>query len=165
MSRPITALALLMTLACERQSPHVYSSPPPSPPNAAKGATTASAPDIPMGAIGPGARLVAIADAATGVPVALGNIIDSIDVLTLAAFGPSAGASRDGGRVELVVHGYAMDTTLVLPLSAPASNVVAHAFRIAGLKPGRYTAVVRLRTRSGQPIAESIATQLEVIAR
>jgi hypothetical protein len=163
MSRPITVLAVLTMLACERQSPHVYSSPPPSPPNAAKGAATISTPDIPIGAVGPGARLVAIADAATGAPVALGNITDSIDVLTLVAFGPTAGASRDGGRVEFVVHGSSMDTTLVLPLGAPASSVVAHAFRIAGLKPGRYTAVVRLRTRSGQPIAESIATHLEVL--
>jgi hypothetical protein len=58
-----------------------------------------------------------------------------------------------------------MDTTLALPLRAPAPSVVAHAFRVAGLKPGRYTVVVRLRTSSGQSIAESIATHLEVLER
>ena len=110
------------------------------------------------------ARLVAITDAATGKPVALGSVSDSIDVLTLVAFGPGEQASRQGGRVELVVRG-STDTTLMLPLSAPAPSVVAHAFRIAGLRSARYTAVVRLRSSSGQPLAESIPMHFEVVQR
>jgi hypothetical protein len=164
MSRRIVVLALMALVACERPSSHVYGSPPPQPKPTGTPASP-TMPDLPLGTTGPGARLVAISDAATGAPIPLGSIADSIDVLTLVAFGPVAGLSRDGGRVELALRGSSMDTTLVLPLEAPAPIIVAHPFRIAGLKAGRYTAVVRLRMIHGQVIAESIPTYFEVIAR
>ena len=155
------AIAVLALLGCERPSPHVYSSPPP------RGAAVPVAPtmpELPIGSIGPGARIVAISDAVTGAPVALGSLTDSIDVLTLVAFGPATNASRDGGRVELVLRGSPMDTTLALHLDVPAPSVVAHVFRVAGLKVGRYTVVVRLRTSGGQVLAETIPLYMEVVA-
>ena len=156
------AVAVLTMLGCERPSPHVYSAPPP---RVAAVAVAPAMPELPIGSIGPGARLVAISDAGTGAPVALGSLTDSIDVLTLVAFGPGTDASREGGRVELVLRGSSMDTTLALHLDVPAPRIVAHAFRVAGLKVGRYTAVVRLRTSRGQVLAETIPLYLEVVER
>jgi hypothetical protein len=108
---------------------------------------------------------VSIADAATGAPVAMGSIADSVDVLTLVAFGPSSGPWRNGGQVELVLRGSTMDTTLVLRLDSPAPSLVAHTFRVARLKIGRFTSVVRLRASTGQVLAESTPLYLEVVGR
>jgi hypothetical protein len=163
----VRAVPLIALVAChdERPSPHVYGSPPPTSPRAAATAASMSAPELPIGTIGPGARLVSISDAATGIPVALGSIADSVDVLTLVAFGPNSGPWRKGGHVELVVRGGTMDTTLVLRLDSPAPSIVAHTFRVAGLKSGRYTSVVRLRASTGRVIAESVPLYLEVVRR
>ena len=159
---PVFAVIALIACHDERPSKHVYGSPPPQSPRVA---ATPAAPELPIGTIGPGARLVSISDAATGAPVGLGSIADSVDVLTLVAFGPNSGSSRNGGRVELVVRGGTMDTTLVLRLESPAPSIVAHTFRVAGLKSGRYTSVVRLRASTGRVIAESIPLYLEVVRR
>lgn len=163
----VRAFALIALIAChdERPSPHVYSSPPPPSPKVAATPASATAPELPIGTIGPGARLLSVSDAATGAPVALGNIADSVDVLTLVAFGPNSGPWRNGGHVELVVRGGSMDTTLVLRLDSPAPSVVAHTFRIAGLKIGRYMSVVRLRASTGRVIAESTPVYLEMVGR
>jgi hypothetical protein len=159
----VTSLSAITLIAChdEQRSTHVYASPPPSP----KVAVTASppAPELPLGAIGAGARLVSISDAATGAPVAIGSIADSVDVLTLVTFGPNSDAWRIGAQVELLVRGISRDTTLVFRLATPAPSIVAHAFRVAGLKVGRYTGTVRLRASGGRVIAESIPVYLEVV--
>jgi hypothetical protein len=63
------------------------------------------------------------------------------------------------------MRGAAMDTTLVLRLDSPAPAVVAHTFRVAGLKIGRYTGVVRLKAGTGRVLAESIPLYLEVVGR
>jgi len=161
------ALSLsLLSLGCDRPSQHVYSSPPP-PAKLPAGATPAitRAPELPLGAMGPEARLVAVADAATGAPVALGSITDSVDVLTLVAFGPAEWTARDGGRVELDVRGPTLDTTLVHVLGAPAPSVAAHSFRLTGLKAGRHSIAVRLRMTDGRVLAQSIPLALDVVAR
>ncbi|MDB4891690.1 MAG: hypothetical protein JWL61_3545 [Gemmatimonadetes bacterium] len=164
------ATALLWSffaMSCDRpSSQHTYSSPAPPPPIPA-GATSAitTAPEIPLGAMGPGARLVSVTDAATGVPVALGSITDSIDVLTLVAFGPAEWTSREGGRVELELRGPSTDTTYVHILGTPAPSIAAHTFRITGLKVGRYSSVIRLRMTSGHVLAASIPLALEVVQR
>ena len=153
---------LHVLLACHDEQPrtHVYSSPPPSAQARAPVAAAAAA-EIPIGTKGAAARLVSISDAATGAPVTLGNIIDSVDVLTLVALGPHSEPAH-GARVELVMRGSAMDTTLVLRIATAPPSILAHAFRVAGLKPGRYTCVVRLLTPDGRVLAESIATHLDV---
>jgi hypothetical protein len=161
------AVPLIALVAChdERPSPHVFASPPPPSPKAAGAPATPSAPELPIGTTAPDARLVSISDAATGAPVALGSIADSVDVLTLVSFGPNSERWRNGGHVELRVRNGSMDTTLVLQLDSPAPSVVAHAFRVAGLKIGRYTSVVRLRAGTGRVIAESTPLYLEVVGR
>ncbi|MEO8334097.1 MAG: hypothetical protein ABI664_03940 [bacterium] len=166
MRRTLSLLSLVVFAACDQPSQHVYGSPPP-PPQPRTGATpaTASGPELPLGTIGAGAKLIAVTDAATGAPVEMGSITDSIDVLTLVAFGPGEWAAREGGRVELSVRGPSVDTTFVRPLGAPAPTVAAQAFRIAGLKVGRYSSVVRLRSTRGSVIAESIPLVLEIVAR
>jgi hypothetical protein len=161
------ALSLsLLSVACDRPSQHVYSSPAP-PAKLPAGSTPAitRAPEFPLGTMGPEARLVAVADAATGAPVALGSIADSVDVLTLVTFGPAASTAREGGRVELDVRGPAVDTTLVHALGAPAPSIAAHSFRLTGLTAGRYTTVVRLRMTDGRVLAQSIPLALDVVAR
>ncbi|MEO5817289.1 MAG: hypothetical protein ABIT20_18625 [Gemmatimonadaceae bacterium] len=159
-------LMLLAGAACEQPSKHVYSSPPPTP-NASTGAAPAisGAPEIPIGTLAAGARLVSVTDAATGAPVALGSITDSVDVLTLVAFGPGEWAARHGGRIELAVRGPSFDTTLVRNLGAPAPSIAAHTFRVGGLMVGRYSSVVRLRSTDGSLLAESIPLLIEVVAR
>jgi hypothetical protein len=156
---------LLAGAACDRPSNHVYSSPPPTPQRPAGTVPAISqAPEIPLGALGPGARLVSINDAATGAPVALGSITDSVDVLTLVAFGPAQWLAREGGRVELTMRGQTFDTTLVRSLGAPAPTIAAHTFRVGGLKVGRYSGVVRLTSTNGSVLAESIPLLIEVVA-
>lgn len=164
----VAALLVSFLLAgCDRPSQHVYSSPPPPSPKLPAGTTPAisSAPELPFGVMGPEARFVAIADAATGAPVALGSIADSVDVLTLVTFGPAQWTAREGGRVELQVRGPSVDTTLVRALGAPAPSIAAHTFRLTGLKVGRYSNVVRLRTTGGRVLAESIPLAIDVVAR
>src|SRR5436190_1299809 len=112
MRRRVAAAAMtVVSLGCERPSQHVYSSPPP-PRSLPAGTTPAlSTPlEIAFGSMGPGAQLVSVTDAATGVPVALGSITDSVDVLTLVSFGPGESLARLGGRVELDVRGPVSDT-------------------------------------------------------
>jgi hypothetical protein len=162
------ALSLsFLLVSCDRPSQHVYSSPPPASPKLPAGTTPAisRAPELPLGAMGPDAQLVAVADAATGAPVALGSITDSVDVLTLVTFGPAEWTAREGGRVELAVRGPSIDTTLVRALGKPAPSVAAQSFRLTGLKVGRYTTVVRLRLTDGRVLAESIPLALDVVAR
>jgi len=115
--------------------------------------------------MGPAARLIAVTDAATGAPVELQSIADSIDVLTLVAFGPAEWTAREGGRVELELRGRARDTTLIHRLGAPAPSIAGHTFRLSGLQVGPYTSVVRLRMTDGRVLAESIPLALEVVAR
>jgi hypothetical protein len=115
--------------------------------------------------MGPGARFVSVTDAATGAPVALGSITDSIDVLTLVAFGPAEWTSREGGRVELELRGPSFDTTYVHILGVPSPSIAAHTFRIAGLKGGRYSSVLRLRMTSGHVLAATLPVVLEVVQR
>jgi hypothetical protein len=159
---PVFALIALIACHDERPSKHVYGSPPSQSPRVA---ATPAPPELPIGTIGPGAQLVSVSDAATGAPVGLSNIADSVDVLTLVAFGPHSVSPRNEGRVELAVHGASLDTTLVLRLESPAPSLVAHTFRVAGLKSGRYTSVVLLRASTGRVIAESIPLYLEVVRR
>jgi hypothetical protein len=113
--------------------------------------------------MGAGARLVSVTDAVTGAPVALGDITDSVDVLTLVAFGPGEQLAREGGRVELDVRGQSTDTTLVRQLGAPAPIIAANTFRLSGLQRGRYTSVVRLRMTNGRVLAESIPLAFAVM--
>ena len=155
-----------VSMGCEGPSKHVYSSPPP-PAKLPAGTTRAlsSSPEIPFGTMGPGAKIVAVTDAATGAPVALGSFTDSVDVLTLVAFGPAVWTAREGGRVELEVRGTSFDTTFVRVLGVPAPSIAAHTFRLAALKEGRYSSVVRLRMTSGHVLAETIPLALEVVGR
>ena len=165
MRRAVVAMLSFASVGCDRPSKHVYSSPPPQRPLPAGATPALSTPlEIPFGTMGPGAQLVSVTDAATGVPVALGSITDSVDVLTLVAFGPDAALARVGGRVEFEVRGQAVDTTMVRQLGAPAPSVAANTFRLTGLKSGRYSTVVRLRMTGGHVLAESIPFQLQVVA-
>ncbi len=163
--RRLGAVSLLAVAACDRPSQHVYSSPPPPQSSAVATPATPSVPELPIGAMAPGARLVSITDAATGTPVSLGAIVDSIDVLTLVAFGPGDWMAREGGRVELALKGPSRDTLMVSHLGAPAPSIAAHTFRVPALRPGRYSTTVRLRMTDGRVIAESIPLWLEVVAR
>jgi len=155
-----------VSVGCDQPSKHVYSSPPP-PAKLPAGTTPAlsTSPEIPFGTMGAGAKIVAVADAATGAPVALGSITDSVDVLTLVAFGPAEWTAREGGRVELEVRSSSFDTTLVRVLGAPAPSIAAHTFRLSALKEGRYSSVVRLRMTSGHVLAATVPLVLEVVAR
>lgn len=159
-------VSMCLSVGCDRPSQHVYSAPPPAPkPPAGSTPAITRAPELPLGAMGPEARLVAVADAATGAPVAVGSITDSVDVLTLIAFGPAEWTAREGGRIELEVRGPSADTTLIHGLGAPAPNVAAHSFRLTGMKAGRYATVVRLRMTDGRVLAQSIPLALDVVAR
>ena len=159
-------LLTLLAMGCDRPSEHVYRSPAPPAPLPA-GATRAitKAPEIPLGAMGPGAQLLAVTDAATGTPVALQSITDSIDVLTVVAFGPAEWMAKEGGRVELEVHGTSSDTTNVHALGAPAPSIAAYTFRLTSLKAGRYSSVLRLRATNGNVLAASLPLILEVVSR
>src|SRR4051812_39890378 len=78
-------------LAChdDRASAHVHASAPPAPatlPASAGGAVYRT--ELPLGELGPGAKIVSIANATTGAPAPLTGLRDSLDVLALVAFGP-----------------------------------------------------------------------------
>lgn len=155
--RALAPLLSLVSLSCDQPSKHVYSSPPPRRPLPAGTTPALSTPlEIPFGSMGPGAQIVSVTEAATGLPVALGSITDSVNVLTLVAFGPGDALARQGGRVELHVRGQVSDTTLVRALGRPAPSIAANTFRLSGLPEGRFTIVVRLRMTDGHVLAESI---------
>ncbi len=165
-SRVAALLLPFLAMSCDRPSEHVYSSPPPRPPLPSGAAPAIStSPEIPLGAMGPGVRLVSVTDAATGAPIATGRITDSVDVLTLVAFGPAEWTSREGGRVELELRGPSTDTTYVHLLGVPAPSIAAHTFRLTGLQAGRYSSVLRLRMTSGHVLAATIPMVLEVVVR
>jgi len=166
-------LSLLLFLPCallscrdETRARHVYRAAPPvaAPPITA----VTSAPDIPIGALGPGARIEGVTAVATGTPMALDAVTASINVLTLAARGPHR--SRIERATLLLALRGTSDTTLSLILDVPAPSIIAHAFRIPvrtdgtlGLRTGRYTAQVHL-VAGGDTIASSIPLHLTVRA-
>jgi hypothetical protein len=165
-------LALFALVAChdERPSPHVYSSPPPTPPKVAAGPATPRGPEVQIGTTGAEARITAVVDAATGAPIALTNISQPIEVMTLVARGPGRPPSENA-RVDLLMHGTeeAMQT---LVLDAPASTIVAHSFSVpvagngrTGLRAGRYTVQVRIVGGDGRVLASSAPIYLELRAQ
>lgn len=165
----IFPLALFALLACHDDRPHVFQSPPPAAPRPAVVAVP-SAPEVQIGTNGAEARITAVLDAATGAPVALTNISQPIEVMTLVARGPRR-PPNESARVELVMHGTeeAMQT---LALGAPAPTIVAHSFSVpvagdgrTGLRPGRYTVQVRIVGGDGRVLASSAPRYLELRAQ
>ena len=158
-------LALVFVLvsgACrdEGSGSHVYRAPPPTTPRPVVVAAPPT-PDLPIGLHGPEARITGVSDAATGGPVSLGGIGGAFSVMTLVGRGPWEWTPDAGARIEFVIDG-PTDTTLVLPLTPPASTIVAHAFTVpvmraggTGLRSGNYSARVRLVMRGNESRAES----------
>jgi hypothetical protein len=138
-------------------------------PNASGGQTTGSAEAV-LGTAGPDAKILAFASAATGAPVSLDELVDSVDVLTLVARGPDE-RGLGASEVRLELHG-AKDTTLVLRLERPAPSIVAHAFRLHGaarvdgarLAAGHYEMRVALGANDGRTIAASAPLYFTVSA-
>ena len=167
--RAAIPFVLFLFVACRDERPRVFQSPAPAPSKPQQTPQSPPVPEVPIGTNGPEARILGVSDGASGRPVPMTAIRDSVDILTIVAFGPSARPAGERARVELVVMGV-VDTTIVLPLEVPAPVIVAHAFRVpvsedgrGGLRRGRHTAQVRLVTQGGQTIAESIPLHLEVV--
>jgi hypothetical protein len=138
---------------------HVHRSPPPV--RAAPATTvTPDVPEPPVGAAWPSAGISSVRIASTGQPASLGNIADSVDVLTVVTRG-SASSPEGPARIELHLAG-PTDTTLVERLRSPVPAVIAHDFRLiigngdAGLRDGVYHARVRFVGPSGTTIAQSV---------
>lgn len=107
--------------------------------------------------------------ASTGSIASLGDITDSIDVLTVVSRGKGSSAA-DRAFIELRFAG-PTDTTLVEAVEPPVPAVIAHVFRMdaahgrAGLRDGLYRAQVRLLGPSGRVIAQSTPLYLTVRGR
>lgn len=139
---------------------HVYQAPRPIP---APVATTRApvTPELPIGLMGPEARIRSVTDAEHGNPVSLSGITGAFSVLTIVALGPHDWQPDRRARIAFVIKG-PTDTTLVLPLAPPASVITAHAFVVPvaraggiGLRSGNYSAQVRLIMRGDATHAES----------
>lgn len=166
---PICCVSLL-ACAGEEARQHVFTPKAPSRPSAATGAAPISPqPESEPGSGTPIARISSVRAVSTGMPVPLGSIQESMNVLVLVARG-RASSDRGPARLELRLSGQ-MDTTLALALSSPIPAVVAHSFHIAvggdggGLRDGRHRAQVRLIGPDGAAIVSSVPLELTVRAR
>ena len=160
------AVPLLFLFACRDSRPHVFQAPPPKAPRPHV-ADVPSAPEVQIGTFGPDARITAVLDAATGAPIALTNITQPIQVMTLVARGPRRPVS-ESARVELVMQG-AEEAVQTLALHAPAPTIVAHIFSVpvagdgrTGLRAGRYTMHVRIADGEGRVLASSVPLHIEL---
>jgi hypothetical protein len=158
--RAVVLGALLAACRDEGSSSHVYRAPAPAAPRPVVVASP-PAPELPVGLMGPEARITGVSDAATGAPVSLSGINGAFSVMTLVSRGPWEWTPDAGARIEFVIDG-PTDTTLVLALTPPASVLVAHAFTVpvrraggTGLRSGNYSAHVRLVMRGNESRAES----------
>ena len=126
------------------------------------------APEVPFGSTAPEARITAVATAATGTPVALGNIVVPFRVTTLVARGPGNWNPGSDARIELVFTG-THRATFSRPLEHPAPAIIAHVFSVPlaaqspdGLEPGLYEMRVRLVMRDSAAIASSVPLSIVV---
>jgi hypothetical protein len=126
-------------------------------------------PEPAIGGAWPIATINSVRLASTGSPALLGEIADSVDVLTLVSRG--RGSSPDGpARIELRLGG-PTDTTLVERVAGPVPAVIAHGFRVVvggasgGLRDGVYHARVRFVGPTDHVIAQSVPLYLRVRAR
>ena len=157
----LLSLALLV-VAChdERPSPHVYASPPPRTAPAVAGV---SAPELPLGAKGPGAQITSVLDAATGTPASLGAAKGTLSVLGVVALGPGNWGDGADMRMDLAVRG-TRELTIAHALGSPAPKVVAHAFELPvdSLGAGTYSIRVRLLRAGSRVVVESVPVFLTV---
>lgn len=154
--------------ACAEREQHVFRAPPTRSPGAPPPRTPAAAPGVPgdaavpapgpIGSGGPAARITAVRDAATGGPVSLAGVPDSIDVVTVVAAGPQ-GSGAGAARIELTVH-RGEELVLRHDPPAPLPTVVAHVFRLRraelGLRGTQSELRVHLRRRDGTLLAQSV---------
>ena len=152
--RTLLALAPLLA-AChdERPDTHVYSAPAPR--QAARGTGAAASVELPLGAMGPGAQITSVLNAATGIPVSLVATAGIVDVMAVVALGPDPLRFGDV-RADLAISG-PRDTILDLELGSPPPSMIAHPFRISvdALGPGSYSMRARLKRVSGAVVVES----------
>ena len=133
-------------------------------------AVVPEAPEVQIGTLGAEARITGVFDAATGRQIALNDISQAMQVMTLAARGPGRPPSEHA-KLQLVMHG-AEEAEQTLVLDAPAPTIVAHAFMVpvagggrTGLRPGRYTIAVRIIGGDGRVLASSLPRYVELSGR
>jgi len=168
-SRPLCrapiAIACLIAACARDESRHVYRSAPP-PPAPALAAAASPAVELPLGAGGPTARIVAVRLSSTGAPTALDRVTEPLDVVTLVARGRGS-SSAGPAHLQLRLSGR-HDTTLVERLDTPVPAIVAHTFHLSapdgspGLPDGAYQMQVRLIGPNGRVVAASIPVFLGV---
>jgi hypothetical protein len=159
------ALLLVSVASCVRDEgrSHVYRS---SPPPAAAPAVAAPVAELPIGARGPSAQIVAVRLASTGAPAALDRVTEPVDVVALVSRGRGS-SPRGPATLELRITG-PIDTTLRRRLDGPVPIAISHVFRVAagssasGLPDGRFQVKVRLVGPAASRVAESVPVHLGV---
>jgi hypothetical protein len=165
--RLLCALAALVPIlplvACREdgRGSHAFGSPPPVPATAPVAATVLPAAELPLGTRGPEARIANVADAATGRPVSLTDMRDSVEVLALFSLGPYPSVT-ERVTIQLVLRG-ACDEMLSIPFEPPAPVIIAHQFRVplgaaggGGMRDGACTLEARLLDARGKTLAASV---------
>lgn len=121
---------LVLCVAChDDRTPHVYHAPAPAPSAIPAIPVAPSLPEIAFGSTAADARITSVADAATGFPVPLTNLPDSVVIMTMVARGP-AWTATEPLEVQLVLQG-ACDGVMAARFPAPAPVVIAHQFRLS----------------------------------
>ena len=88
-----------------------------------------SLPEIAFGSTAADARITSVADAATGFPVPLTNLADSVVIMAVFAPGPAWTATEP---LELqLVFGGACEGVMAARFPAPAPVLIAHQFRLS----------------------------------
>jgi hypothetical protein len=164
--RSLLVVALLAACTRDDASRHVYSSPPPRPHAAPVPAPEPVSTGV---ARGPTARIDAVRIASTGVPAALEEITEPVELMVLVRRGEAT--PREGPLwIELRLTGESA-TALIDRLEPPVPAIVARPFRIAvspdpdALPDGRYSAEVRLVTPAGRVLASSVPLLLVIRTR
>ncbi|HEX9483247.1 MAG TPA: hypothetical protein VF929_01655 [Gemmatimonadaceae bacterium] len=153
--------------ACQNDGPHTFHTPAPVPARAPAPAPQAPATEVPLGANGPEARILAVVDSATGAPVTLTNLTAPFSVMTVVARGPGQWMPDASARIELELRG-PTHTVLALPLAEPTPVIIAHAFTVGrsgasgGLPTGNYLMQVKLLMRESTVLATSVPLYLTV---
>jgi hypothetical protein len=160
------ALAALVPIvplvACREdgRGSRAFGSPPPVPASVPVVAAPPAV-ELPLGTGGPEARIANVADAATGRPVSLSDLRDSVEVLALYALGPHPSVS-ERVTIQLVLRG-ACDVVLSIPFEPPAPVIIAHQFRVplgaaggGSMRDGACTMEARLLDARGKALAASV---------
>src|SRR5258708_12730957 len=117
-------LTIALVCACQNDGPHTFHTPAPVPARAPAPAPQPPATEVPLGANGPEARILAVVDSATGAPVTLTNLTAPFSVMTVVARGPGQWMPAAGARIHLALR-VPPHTVLALPPPHPPPSTSA----------------------------------------